>query len=192
MCVATGPSLTAEDVAYCRGKATVLVVNDAYRFAPWAACLYSSDRYWWAYYGGVPAFTGLKVSIEHTPGRTDRRFAQWPITVLRNTGHDGLERDPSGLRTCAWTSGGAAVNLAVHLGASRIVLLGYDMGVTNGKTHFFGDHPAPINARHNFPTWRRAFETMREPLDSLGIGVFNCTRTTSLNAFPCVPLERAL
>jgi len=35
------------------------------------------------------------------------------------------------------------VNLAVQLGAARILLLGYDMRAVDGKTHWFGEHPWP-------------------------------------------------
>ena len=122
VCLATGPSLTQADVDRVRGKATVIAVNDAHRLAPWASALYSSDRYWWAHHRGVPAFTGYKVTIEFSPGRkaTELRKLAPDMVFMRLTGHHGVETEPDGLRTCALNSGGAAVNLAVHLGAARI------------------------------------------------------------------------
>lgn len=194
VCLATGPSLTAADVHRCRGRATVIVVNDAHRLAPWADVLYSSDRYWWGFHQGVPDFAGYKAGIEVSPGRAPRELlTRVPgIAIYRNAGPDGLENAPDGLRTCGANSGGAALNLAVHLGARRVLLLGYDMGDVTGRGHFFGQHPEPIRGRHNFPTWRRAFQTMAAPLAAAGVEVLNCTRRTSLEAFPCVPLDEAL
>jgi hypothetical protein len=193
VCLATGPSLTAADVERCRGRAVVVAVNDAHRLAPWADVLYSSDRYWWAYHKGVPAFGGARATIEYSPGRAPRELEKFCAFVYyRQTGHEGLETAPDGLRTCGQNSGGAALNLAVHLGARRVILLGYDMGDTTGRRHFFGPHPGPINGRHNFPRWRQAFATMVEPLRAAGVEVINCTRTTSLGAFPCVALEEVL
>lgn len=194
VCVATGPSLTPEDVDRCRGRATVVCVNDAHRLAPWADVLYSSDRYWWKFHQGVPSFAGYKAGIEYSPGRGphELRALMPQLAIYRHTGHQGVEMRPDGLRTCGQNSGGAAVNLAVHLGARRIVLLGYDMGDVTGKKHFFGAHPPALNAPHNFPQWRAAFDTMAAPLRDAGVEVLNCTRTTSLTAFPCVPLEEAL
>ena len=194
VCLATGPSLTAADVEYVKGKATVIAVNDAHRLAPWADVLYSSDRYWWAHYKGVPSFGAIKVTMEPTPGRPDlsvRRFVP-EMVFMRHTGHHGLCTQPDGLRTCAGNSGGAAVNLALHLGARTIILVGYDMGDVSGKGHFFGKHPAPLSNAHNFPTWRKAFDMMAPEFRRLGVTVLNCTRTTSLSAFPCVALEAAL
>jgi hypothetical protein len=155
--------------------------------------LYSSDRYWWAHYAGVPRFAGRRFGIEHTPGRADGRLTKIGVSVYRNTGHEGVETKPGGLRTCANNSGGAAVNLAVHLGAQRIVLLGYDLGYgSHEKRHFFGDHPQGLSNSHNFPTWRKAFATMVEPLKAMGVEVLNCTRTTALDCWPQVPLRDAL
>jgi hypothetical protein len=194
VCLATGPSLTQADVDLVRGRATVVCVNDAHRLAPWGHVLYSSDRYWWNHYRGVASFAGHKAGIEYSKGRAPVELLKRSpgMVFYRNTGHDGLEIVPDGLRTCGQNSGGAALNLAVHLGATRVILLGYDMGDVTGKQHFFGRHPQVIASRHNFPRWRKAFDSMAAPLKSAGVEVVNATRTTSLSAFPVVPLEAAL
>jgi hypothetical protein len=131
ICLATGPSLVPEDVNAVRGRGTVIAVNDAHVLAPWADVLYSSDRYWWTHYRGVPAFGGRRATIEFSPGRYAKELTKWApeMFFLRQTGHQGVETDPTGLRTCGQNSGGAALNLAVHLGAQRVILLGYDCGV---------------------------------------------------------------
>jgi hypothetical protein len=194
VCLATGPSLTQADVEFVKGKATVVAVNDAHRLAPWADVLYSSDRYWWRHYRGVPGFGGLRVTIEYAKRRAALELQRFDpaMVFMRWDGDRGVCTKPDGLRTCAANSGGAALNLAVHLGARTVILLGYDMGDVTGQKHFFGRHPAPLSNTHNFPTWRTAFQSMRPALDRLGIKVLNCSRTTSLSAFPCVALEDAL
>ncbi len=185
--IATGPSLTPADVAATRrSNGPVIVVNDAHRLAPWADILYAADEYWWERHVGVPSFRGLKYSIEPTR-------AQWRgLHVLRNTGVFGLELDPAGLRT-GFNSGYQAINLAVHLGARRMILLGFDMGpAPDGRTHWFGDHP---DAAQRPPSPYRemiaAFDTMVEPLAQIGAVVVNCSRVTRLTTFPTVPLEDA-
>lgn len=191
-CFATGPSLTQEDVDLCRGKGVCVAVNDAHRLAPWADWLWSNDRYWWGHYSGVPEFKGKKGAIEHTPGRHCKSYGKWGVQVFRNTGHHGVETEPDGVRTCGQNSGGSALNLAVHLGARRIVMLGYNCGVPENKRHFFGDHPSPLSNRSDFVNWRRAFETMRAPLEALGIEVLNCTPNTSISAFQTADLRDVL
>lgn len=187
VCIATGPSLTVEDVEACRGLATVVTVNDAHRLAPWADVLYSSDQHWWAYHKGVPTFTGRKVGIAPLMPRSE-----WGVTVLRNTGDRGIETDPTGLRT-GRNSGFAAMNLAVHLGAVRVLLLGYDMGVDpSGKRHFFGNHPPPLRSGPPYASFVAFFEAAVEPLRQLGVEVINCSRQTALTCFPRMAIADAL
>lgn len=175
-----GPSLTEADVDACRGQARVIAINQAYTLASWADVLYACDARWWAWHKGVPAFAGLKYALE-------KDAARWPgVQVLKNTGTEGLERDASGVKT-GKNSGFQAINLAVHLGAAKILLLGYDMH----GAHFFGDYPwAPtIPPFHSFLD---RFATLVEPLKALGVEVVNCTPRSALKAFPFQPLAQAL
>lgn len=182
VCLASGPSLTAADVAYCRGRAVVLAIKDAIRLAPWADVLYACDAKWWQHYGDRLTFTGQKYTLEHTA-------RQW-ATVLENTGDSGLEVTPTGLRT-GKNSGYQAINLAVHLGATRIVLLGYDMAPDDtGKHHWFGAHPWKTTPPYKL--FLPFFQTLVAPLAQLGITIWNASRRTALTCFPCVSLEEAL
>lgn len=180
-----GPSLTASDVDAVRDRARVIAINDAYRLAPWAFCLYAADRKWWEWHQGVPGFRGMKYSIESRDPVT-----QPDVTVLQNTGPLGLELDPRGLRA-GHSSGYQAINLAVHFGARRILLLGYDMAPTaDGVSHWFGEHPD--RRPSPYPEMCAAFETLVEPLRAIGVDVVNCSRRTALTTFPCLSLEDAL
>lgn len=186
VCLATGPSLTPADVDHCRGKATVIVVNDAWRLAPWAHALIASDAAWWRHHHGVPEFPGLKYCVEPSA-------ATWPgVQILRNTGSAGVETDPTGLRT-GRNTGAAAVNLAVHFGATRVVLLGYDMEAKDeAHSHFFGGHPQGLRGGSPYPLFREHFTKMVAPLQALGVAVLNCSRHTALTCFPRLTLEEAL
>ncbi len=190
VCLGGGPSLTQAQVDTLRGRAGVIAVNDAYRLAPWAEVLYACDWRWWCKHGGVPDFAGLKVTLSNSRGHLD---AYPDIEILENTGTEGLERDPTGLRT-GRNGGYQAINLAVHLGAARVLLLGYDMKPdAQGRTHWFGDHA-------DWPTRAGVFENVMLPhftglareLESLGVAVVNCTPDSALDAFNKLPLERAL
>lgn len=186
VCLASGPSLTSEDVDFCRGRAPVVAVNDTYRLAPWAAALYACDARWWESHAGVPSFMGLKFALES-------KAAQWPgVQVLDNTGDRGVELEPTGLRT-GKNSGYQAVNLAVHLGAARIVLLGYDMQTHEGQpSHFFGEHPRPLRRPSPFAMFCDHFASLVEPLRALKIDVINCSRASALACFPRRPLGSVL
>lgn len=184
VCLGGGPSLTTDvrDFAVIRGRSRVIAINDAYRLAPWADALWASDKKWIDWHDGVPSFTGPKYTIS-SHDTTDR--PDW--TVLRNTGFEGLETDPTGLRT-GFNGGYQAINLAVHLGAARIVLLGYDMAPNpDGPSHWFGEHPDKMPSP--YPHMRAAFDSLVTPLADLGIDIINCSRRTALKAFPCRSLD---
>jgi hypothetical protein len=174
-CVGTGPSLTQADVDALRGRVPVIAVNDAYKAAPWADVLYACDAKWWAWHAGVPTFSGPKYSI-------DPRSARWAgVQVLQNTGTKGLEPAPTGLRT-GRNSGYQAINLAVHLGAARVLLLGYDMSQgPDGKTHWFGHHPDKVVSPYRL--MQLEFKGLRAALDAVGVQVVNCSRRTALTEF---------
>lgn len=133
VCIGGGPSLTLEqiDMVY-RVNSNVIAINDAYRMAPWADILYGCDAMWWRWHDGVPGFKGIKVALI---GSKDGQGyeGKWAdimyddIRPLAYNGIDGLEiKDPRYLRT-GRNSGYQAINLAVQLGAKRIILIGYDM-----------------------------------------------------------------
>jgi hypothetical protein len=188
VCLAPGPSLTVADVEAVRGRAVVVAINDAVRLAPWADVFYSSARVYWtprdAHASLLDGFAGLKVRVCVDQDRTGIGVDGW--IRLRNTGTDGFEEDPNGLRTYQ-NSGGAAINLAVHLGARRVVLLGYDMGPADGRHHFHETHAT----RHSspYPLFRQRIATMVAPLAAHGVEVVNCSRQTKLACFQQAALE---
>jgi hypothetical protein len=188
VCLGSGPSLTREDVASCRGRARVIAIKDSVTLAPWADVLYGCGRDsggWWAKNGPRLAdFAGLRFTL-------DPKAAAW-ATVLRETGMTGLETDPSGLRT-GKNSGFQAINLAVHLGARRIVLLGYDLQRTGGRERWFGSHPWQTRSWSELGlAMIPLFETLVSPLAALGITIINASRETALACFPRQPLAEAL
>jgi hypothetical protein len=184
--IASGPSLTQTDVDACRGR-RVIAVKDAIRLAPWADALYFAGvgvgTWWTTYRDLIRSFDGLKFTLEPK--------AEALAPVLRNTGMLGLETDPTGLRH-GRNSGYQAVNVAVHFGARRIVLLGFDMQRDDKqRSHFFGEHAYQTVPSH-YDMFTRCFDSMIEPLQALGVEVLNATRATALRCFPCVDLTEAL
>lgn len=147
--------------------------------------LYAADEKWWEHHNGVPTFTGPKYTLQ-------RGAAAYGVIVLQNTGQDGLERDPAGLRT-GQNSGYQAINLAVHLGARRVLLLGYDMHAeSDARSHWFGAHPQKIRAHSPYATFVAKFHTLVEPLKRKRVSVINCSRQTALTMFPRATIQEAL
>lgn len=193
VCIASGPSLTTEDVESVRGQ-VVIAINDAVRLAPWAQVLYSSDSLWWDRYKGMPKFQGLRFKVSPSPFRVENKKQPGKehligVNTLRNAGEPGISFEADTVCT-GKNSGHAAVNLAVHLGAKRILLLGYDMGPHKGRHHFYDKDPVQHNSPYQM--FRKYMATAVQPLKDAGIEVLNCTRQTNLECFPLVKLEDAL
>lgn len=184
VCLASGPSLTPADVAYCRGRARTIVINTTILRAPWADAFYACDaRVWGWHEATVRAFAGLKFAL-------DGAAAQYGATILRNAGVWGLSANPDAVCN-GRNSGYQAINLAYLLGASRILLLGYDLQPgPGGEGHWHGDHPN--RAQPPYGVCRAAFTTIARPLAEAGVAVINCTRRTALHCFPECPLEEML
>lgn len=181
VCLGTGPSLSEEDVAFVRGKARVICINNSYKLAPWADVMYAADEKFWGWVKGAPDFSGRKITIE--PQRKT-----WPgLEVVRKGDMTGLSHDPAVLNR-GYNSGYQAINLAVLMGASTVILLGYDM--TGG--HYFGRHPD--GTLPPFALCLHAFSTLPEPLSAAGVTVINCTANPAspLTVFPRMPLSAAL
>ncbi len=187
---ASGPSLTLGDCKTVRQHCdSVIAVNDTWRMVH-ADHLYAADQRWWAYHIADVArdFDGKCWSCE-PPGKTNwgkQDSQEWGVTLLdAKIGDTGLSRNKGAVVT-GGNSGYQAVNLAYHLGATRIILIGFDMSWTDGKSHWFGNHPEGLNnAEPN--RYIAAFRTIK-PAD-YGIEILNCSRTTVLDAFPTHNLD---
>jgi hypothetical protein len=210
VCIAPGPSLTVDDVEYVRGKATVLAVSKAIEIVPWADAVLSVDQLWWSRnYQKMRAFSGLKLRTHATNQKVKRghvgpKYCQgcqrrmvagqtcWcaGVITLYNDGVRGVCFEPDAIRTTD-NSGGAAINVAVHLGAARILLLGYDMGMDERGRRYFSDTGA-VTITSPFSGFRKHIATMVAPLKAAGITVLNCSRQSKLECFPRVPLREAL
>jgi hypothetical protein len=184
--IASGPSLTSEDVEYCRGKAKVIAINDNYLMAPWADYLYFCDGKWWRWHQDKEEFKNFQGQI-YT--RHSEAGEQENINHIQSKPEKGLSKDKDVIHEGS-NSGYQAINLAYHLGAKRIILLGYDMQTTNGENHWFGLHPDKIVSNYN--NFVDKYNQMAPHAKEIGLEIINCTRQTALKCFPRQELRKAL
>jgi len=108
-----------------------IAVNMAFRLGNWIDVMFFGDcRYYAANYKELNKFAGLKVTT------CEQHFDKPGIKVIqRKNGQSGLSADPNQV----WwnlSSGACAINLAVHFGVKRIVLLGFDMQTNDDEHHW--------------------------------------------------------
>jgi hypothetical protein len=183
--IASGPSLAREDVESLRGQ-RVLVINDNYLLAPWAEALYACDGHWWEWHAEraeLKAFRGRKITQDEEAAK------RYGLEYIESIDAPGLSSNPQ-LICQGQNSGIQAINLAFHLGARRIVLLGYDMQETGGRKHWHAGHPNGPATR--FQMLVRLFDQVADDAQCMGIKIINCSRATALRCFPRVPLSSLL
>jgi hypothetical protein len=157
---------------------------------PDADYLYACDRHWWDIHldDVRKTFMGKLFTQWHDKEGKDKEWADSQgITAIHGMHGSGLGKDKL-VFNC--NSGAQAIGLAYLLGATRIILLGYDMGAT-GHSHWFGDHPQGLN-NGNYSAYVGNFTRLAAELKQAGVEVINCTRKTALHQFDIRPLESVI
>lgn len=191
--IASGPSLTREDCEKVRGE-RVIVINTSYLLTPWAEILYACDGHWWDWHHNDPemiAFRGRRITQDADAAK------RYGLEYIKGKDAPGLSREPGTIHT-GQNSGVQAIGLACQEGATEILLLGYDMQATNGRRHWFGNHPNQEHGeidhydsvlRHSFS---RPYKSVAEDAEKMGVKILNCSRETSLTCFPRADLDSVL
>lgn len=184
VCIASGPSLTAEDVdlvicwrAQEPDRRLIIVTNTSFRICPTADAVFGMDERFWKHYGEevVREFHGKRYSASR--GDAAARYAESLI------GRSGFQ--------AFGNSGAGALMLARYLKCSRIVMLGYDCQKLDGEArHWHGDHPAPMSNAASMKSWPMQFARAARHLTK--VEVVNASRRTALKCFKRASLESAL
>jgi hypothetical protein len=161
--LATGPSMSQAIADYALKRADlVIAVSDAYKLAPKAHALVSSDDAWWGAHPEALEFEGEKYSVR-MPGTQHEQSL--------GTGSN---------------SGLLAMLIAQKKGADRILLCGFDMH----GTHYFGPHPEGLKntTPHRFDVFKTQFERWKPK----GLQILNCTPNSALRCYPFADLKEQL
>jgi hypothetical protein len=184
--VGGGPSLQTFNWDLLKTK-KVIAINKAFKYITTADVIYWTDSrlYNW-YKNEIDSLACLKYTISQGAPYDDK------VNLLKKGQRHGLEKDPSVLAH-GDNSGYAAINLAYHLGASKIVLLGYDMGYNNNKTHFHDGYPIKPTRKEIYNTrFSISFPHIADPLKAEGVKVYNTSQRSPLNCFPKISIEQSL
>jgi hypothetical protein len=187
--IASGPSATQEDAEtlaeICQ---EVIAVNDSWRLYPRCHHIWATDFRWWKVHRRqVQSDFDGQCWTQDVQWDQGVKPEEWGIRCLKaDTGAPGLSVDPQKIHT-GKNSGYAAIGLAYHLGASRILLLGYDMGLEGTRRHWFGSHPDGLEVASDYASFINRFESIDPAV--YGLEIWNVTRRTALNHFPRKTLE---
>lgn len=185
VCAASGPSLTAEDLAFVRDKGVkVITVNATFKLAPWADVCYGADGPFWDVY--IEQYRKVATSEAWTMAAVAAK--RHGLKCIGRANGEGYSPIRHTINT-GGNSGYQAVHLAAYWGATRIILLGYDMQQTDGKLHWHGKHEGNLLNGRNYNFWVKRFTPLAKDLKKMGVEVINCTRQTALTCFKREGLE---
>lgn len=192
-CLASGPSLT-QTIANRVLDRRVIVVNSSCHVAPWADILYFTDSGWYEPRRDlVASWPRLVVSMSRTAKR------EMPDKVLRVKG----EGDPAFPITSfpslgspvirqGRSSGHTAISLAIALGAKRIVMLGYDMRLVDGREHNHTEYNNPRDLEQYAREFVPSFAGWNAAALAMGVEILNATPGSAVKEFPMIDLEEFL
>lgn len=158
--------------------------------------IYGSDARWWRCHIGDIArdYDGQCWTVDHAwdtgPKSQQVDPRSWGLHALRaEVSAGGFSRRQDTLHT-GTNSGYAALNLAYHLGATLILMLGYDLSKDGDRRHWFGNHPGEMNVNSDYNRFISRFQTIKPA--EYGIEIWNCSRRTALTHFPCYNLDEVI
>lgn len=185
----------------------VIGVNVGAFLGDWVDVAYwgDSDTYT-DYKAYFDAFSGLKVS---SAGKfSDNRFKS--IKFLHRNMTKGITKTRSQISWSSKNSGASAINLAYHLGATRIYLLGFDMYHSpGGRMHFHTGYPD----KSKTPTTKQLKQGKRHPrrkpmqsfnrhlkgwglvakdAERLGVEIINVNLKSGINAFTKMSISEVM
>lgn len=176
----------------CRAAASMLAmhraiaVNNSFLFLPAPAMVVALDRRWWSWHGNDTkarqdtCITSLQKNQTNPAGFTGYAFNKDRATIY----------DPDPGILCGQNSGHAAITLAMHLGAARIYLAGFDMGFKGERTHWHGGHNVPSSSANYQRRFRPALEALAKVAPDHGVSIMACTPTYA--DIPTCSLDQAL
>lgn len=185
--VCGGPSVTQADVDRLQGR-KVIVINTSFQRAPWASLLFFADARWWGEHQrqAMAEFKGKIVAATKAVRGQNVLYVEKvhpPPALAARTTQVAMQR----------TSLSGAINLAVHLGVSRIVLFGADMRAgPDGRTHHY-------RAPHRWPVKPGCWQEQMKELKALGaalaarkVEVVNCSPISLIEWWPKRTLDEML
>lgn len=180
-----GPSLKNFDFSLLEGK-NVIGCNDAYHLGPHivSICAFGDQKWWQRNKWDLEKFPNRVVTNSPTlmPYKLPSNFKKM-IRIQNGFSHGG---DSLGWN---YSTGALAINLATLLGAKRVFLLGYDLGVQGAVHHWHDHNPEPIKEAV-FRRFIGGFQTVKQALPK-ETEVINVTDGTSnLKLFPMMDFPK--
>jgi hypothetical protein len=135
--VCTGPSLKGFDFERLRGQHVIAVTN-AFKFVPDFDCLVAIDWQFYAWnFEELSKLDRIAYAVkEYFEDPIMYNMGKMKVEFLERTGFEGIDYNDGCVRF-GGNSGYTALNIAIHLGAKDIRILGMDLSMEDPKKPYF-------------------------------------------------------
>lgn len=178
----------------------VIGVNMAYLLGHWIDIIMFGDSgFYLKNRSGLAQFPGIKVTCNTNMGpnaskgklKTDNS-----IKLLQQIGSKGISKNP---QSVCWNgnTGGAAINLAIHTGVKKIILVGFDMRLINDQQHWhqlYGKREINEHRLRKLPFDRhlRCFLPIAKAAKRLGVEIINASPDSAIEEFRKLTVKQSL
>jgi len=182
-----GPGVKKVDLSLIHDK-HIIGVNNAYLLGDWVDVGWFGDKKWLKWHRDPwKKSPCIKVSCNHNM-EVLHNDSGW-IHFMARGKQAGIETNP-GVISWNHCSGSSAINLAYHFGATRIILIGFDMHDVDGKKNFHKDHKDNGNAPYQ--RFLRCYGEIAKDAKALDIEILNATPDSAIRHFPYFELDKLI
>ena len=179
-----GPSISSFDLNLLKGR-KVIATNNVYQLIPWVDYLFFMDKGWIKkHHLSIAKLPCIKFTVMREAGKYQRIMN---LKFIERDGRFGFSRRPNRL-THGGNSGYCALQLAYLFGATRIVLVGFDMKVVNKQHNYHSGHKRKMDVSIYKDGYVKGFESLKD-CKKFGIEILNATPGSALTCFPFVDFE---
>jgi len=153
-------------------------------------CFFADSLFWWNHETAIRWSGARKITLDKNKPGVELIAGRAPgVETWEWTGKSGIETEPKKCRFNK-SSGGAAVNVAYHLGAKRILLTGYDMhGDENGNRRNWYPEQYQQHSTKGYGNMIAPFEQIAADAKRLGVEIINATPGSAITYFPFENIE---
>lgn len=204
--IATGPSLTMEDIEMLRDEYTFSMnsICKLYDETDWRptyfaiqdGCVFASLEDIIRKHKEVPVFIGDNIEWKH---KREDDWINFPLDTMYHAYDIQIEKYHAKFSDNAYnivydgySIAYSCIELAVYMGFKEIYLLGTDCTYTGPKEHFIDNGVEDRSRKFATPKLVTAYTVAKEYADKHNIKIYNATRGGVLEVFPRVKLEDVL
>lgn len=168
----------------------VIGVNAAFLIGDWIdMCFFGDNSFFKCYYKQLARFPGLKITSQ---AKYIGEEVKWIKVLPRNKKKPvGISDNP---KTISWNSnsGAAAISIATNAGAKRIILLGFDMNLIDGRQWWHTVYGKPARKNLPFPRHMKGFPQIAKDAKKRGIEIINANPNSAVTEFKKVNVKDIL